>query len=428
MAEIAVGAGAVIAAEQVVSTTVEAGIVGYMVTKPTLPLKATFTKFADAKDDGTTRSLARANHSLTVVGNKAYIFGGTTDAGDATNDIHIVTLGEEVQPESDYHLVPALPNEDGGPVPVARDAHAACSYEKRVAIYGGFCQGEAIDESCCIWTFDTEKLTWAKLQAANADSTPGPRAFSKMFAHDDFIFLYGGTDSSSSPLKDLWRFDINAETWTRLPDAPCAATNAAVANGVLYLISSKEHLSSELHHFDLSAQATDLTWQTLVFPTNPMAPGPQGRNHAGLLPIMTGYGRNYLVYFLGQKQEDDSDTKKGEQEKPTQWSDMWSLQLPSSAPTTSTTSTIKEALKPANIKDKIRSVVGAETHEYSWAEMELKVPDDLGTTEGKLHPGPRSWFGNDVMSDGKSIVFWGGWQDGESERVGDGWMIRFEVA
>lgn len=46
MAELAAGA---VVAEQVISTTIEGGVVaGYAVAKPTLPLKATFTQIHTA--------------------------------------------------------------------------------------------------------------------------------------------------------------------------------------------------------------------------------------------------------------------------------------------------------------------------------------------------------------------------------------------
>ena len=41
------------AAEEVVSTGVQAGVGAYMVAKPTMPLKANFTQIATAKDDET---------------------------------------------------------------------------------------------------------------------------------------------------------------------------------------------------------------------------------------------------------------------------------------------------------------------------------------------------------------------------------------
>jgi hypothetical protein len=53
MAEVAAGVGAVVAAEEVVSTSVQAGLAGYMIAKPTLPLKVTYHMIAHAEDDAT---------------------------------------------------------------------------------------------------------------------------------------------------------------------------------------------------------------------------------------------------------------------------------------------------------------------------------------------------------------------------------------
>lgn len=48
MAEVAAGLWA---AEEVVSTGVQAGVGAYMVAKPTMPLKATFTQISPPVDD-----------------------------------------------------------------------------------------------------------------------------------------------------------------------------------------------------------------------------------------------------------------------------------------------------------------------------------------------------------------------------------------
>lgn len=50
MAEIAAGAWA---AEEVVSTGVQAGVAAYMVSQPTMPLKGTFRQIATAPDEET---------------------------------------------------------------------------------------------------------------------------------------------------------------------------------------------------------------------------------------------------------------------------------------------------------------------------------------------------------------------------------------
>jgi hypothetical protein len=361
-----------------------------------------------------------------VVGNKAYIFGGdTAHDGIASSDIHIFTLASSGKPEPDYQLIPALPQAEGGKIPASRTKHAACAFNGNVAVYGG-CDGngESIHENSSVWLFNPEKATWSVLSPANSDSAPGPRNNSKLFACGNGLVIYGG-DTVSGPTSDLWKFDGDAETWTQLPTAPASTTNAALANGQLYLISGHDPMSGQLHHFHISSTDEDEKWETFTFATNPIAPGPRARHGGGLLPITTGYGRNYLVYFFGTRENSpEGVVPEDETHDVKQWSDMWTLQLPSSDLDTKPKLNIKEAIKPAKIKDAIRSVFGAGSGKYTWAEAEVQVPD-LETPEGKLHPGPRASFGYDIMGDGKTVVFWGG-QDARTERVGDGWVAKLE--
>jgi hypothetical protein len=51
MAEVAAGAGAVLVAEEVVSTSIYAGVGGYIISRPTMPLKVTYAMIAYAADD-----------------------------------------------------------------------------------------------------------------------------------------------------------------------------------------------------------------------------------------------------------------------------------------------------------------------------------------------------------------------------------------
>ncbi|KAI7518461.1 hypothetical protein KC331_g21187, partial [Hortaea werneckii] len=130
------------AAEEAVSTTAQLGVAAYMVSKPSMPLKGVFTQIASASDDETRLSLARADHSLSIIGNKAFIFGGETAAGKvATTDVHAITLASADQPEPDYALIPAVPDQKDGKLPTPRKKHAACAFNVCVAVFGG------IDES-----------------------------------------------------------------------------------------------------------------------------------------------------------------------------------------------------------------------------------------------------------------------------------------
>ncbi|KAF2126049.1 hypothetical protein P153DRAFT_346875 [Dothidotthia symphoricarpi CBS 119687] len=432
MAEIAAVA---YVASEVVEHTAEAGYAAYIVSKPTLPLKATFTRIATASDDHTRRSLARSNHTITTIKNKAYIFGGKTATNTlASNDVHAITVQHSGQPEMDYGLIPALPTLEDGRVPVGRTNHAACAFHGNIAVYGGCDEkDQLIDEESAIWLFSPERKAWDLLTPSSTESTPGPRQSAQLFAQETHVILFGGIDPSGSTASDLWQFDIASRIWSQLPTAPVATSNAALFNGQLWLISGSDPMSSQLHHLDISSPSEEMSWESFTFPTNPMAPGPRARHDGALLPVHTGYGRNYLIYLLGAREDSAESTHSYTSEdlkhstEATQWSDTWVLQLPSSNLEAKAALSLKEAIKPAKIKDAIRSALGAETGHLSWAEAVVQVPSDkeLEDAEGKLHPGPRAFFGADVMEDGKSLVFWGG-VDARGERVGDGWIIRLE--
>lgn len=431
MAEVA--AGAYLAAE-VVEHTAQAGYAAYVISKPTLPLKVSFLRIATASDDDSRRSLARSCHTVTVIGNKAYIFGGDTATGIlASTDVHVVTLEHSGEPDMDYSLIPALSTFDHGKTPTARSKHAACAFHGSVAVFGGCDErGALVDEKSCLWLFSPDRKSWDMLTPSNADVAPGPRQSPHLFANQAQVVLFGGTNSSGDGTSDLWQFDVASRTWTQLPTAPVAASNAALMNGQLWLISGSDPLSSQLHHLDLSSSPTEMLWESFTFPTNPLAPGPRARREGALLPISTGYGRNYLAYLFGVR-NDHAETSISHPEdttyshQVTQFSDTWILQIPASDLDAKPALSLQAAIKPAKIKDAIRSAIGADTGHLTWSEAVVQVPSDqqLEEENGKLHPGPRAFFGADVMQKGSSVVFWGG-IDAKGGRVGDGWIAKFE--
>ncbi|KAI0173053.1 hypothetical protein GGR52DRAFT_541728 [Hypoxylon sp. FL1284] len=417
MAEIAAGA---LAAEQVVSTGVEAGV-AYSVARPTMPLKATFTQIGSTSDSTSRSSLIRSHHTLTIVGDKAYIFGGQTSHGKlANNNVHSVALSTATGTSPEYQVLPAIAAADkDGPVPGPRSKHSACALNGCLAVYGGCDEaGKFIDEGAKIWLYDVAKLSWETLEPANhPERMPPARSDACILAHDGNLVVLGGKYDNGEALADVWHFNCFTKTWNQLPRAPAAITSATVLGDTLYIIShSPDSLSSEVHSLDIKLYAeTPPTWETYPVPTNPLTPGPRPRSGGGLVPITTGFGRNYLLYFFGDRQ--------GAAEKDKlQWSDLWTFQLPSSNIEVKATTSFSEAVKPAKIKDQIRSKLGDDSSR-SWAEVEVQPPGDLQAPGGKVHPGPRSSFGYDVATDGRSVVMWGG-GDAKGEPQGDGWVIK----
>ncbi|OTA56610.1 hypothetical protein K449DRAFT_387354 [Hypoxylon sp. EC38] len=415
MAEVAAG---ILAAEEVVSTGIYAGAAGYAVAKPTMPLKATFTQIGSTTDDASRSSLTRSHHTLTVIGDKAYIFGGQTSQRQlATNNIHSVALPTASNDAPEYQILPAIAPEKDDPVPVPRMRHSACALINFVAVYGGCNEaGNVLEEGAKIWLYNTESLSWEILEpVSHPERMPPSRSDGRLLAYSGNLILLGGRDANAEALRDVWHFNCSTKTWSQLPHTPAIVTSAAIAEDTLYGISGSDMLSSEVHYLDVKMYAEKPpTWKTISFPTNPLVPGPRPRSNGGLIPVTTGYGRNYLLYFFGDR---EGEVKKGDL---LQWSDLWTFQLPSS---NLEVTSMAEAIKPAKIKDQIRTKLGADTGDYSWAEVEVQPPGDLQAHEGKIHPGPRSSFGYDVTVDGRSVVLWGG-SNAVGEAEGDGWIIR----
>ncbi|KAL8816852.1 MAG: hypothetical protein Q9223_004204 [Gallowayella weberi] len=456
-----------VVAEQAVSTTVEgAALAGYGLAQSTQPLDATFTRITSEA------FLPRSSHTITVISGRAYIFGGEESPGKLADDnVHIIKLPAK-KPihvgEPEYKCVPSLGDaEEGkGKVPGARTGHTASAIGHRIYVYGGKGQdGRPLEENGTLWVFDTETLCWSGLKVSGEDPFPYPPArYNHSAAAAEYplppsaivpdtasyteqikstvakipamigkaspprephgsIVICGGISSSSEPLADVWTFTVAANSWSALPAIPAIPSpTLAYANHNLFILGgSTASVGSEIHRLQLHKDSQNIPnttigteqteWSTLPFPTNPLAPGPRPRKGAGMLPVTTGNGRLYILYFLGEK------VSQGEEKEETEyWSDIWSYQVPA------------VSVAPAGIKDKTRSLMGISTGEGTWAEVKV-VPNEEGSggleTEGKSHPGPRGWFascslGKDV--DGGGVVLWGG-INAKGDTEGEGWII-----
>lgn len=407
---------------------------------------------------------------MTILQHKAYIFGGEIGNGKlADTSVHVVSLlpadKAEEKGEQQYAMVPALPDgETGGEasgirketsdgVPAPRSKHAACGLNICVAVFGGSDEnGNAIDEKGRIWLFNTAKACWEALdppetsseslsvqESSSGPNYPKARTSASLFSHKNDLILYGGYNATAQPLKDTWHFSYTSRSWTRLPDAPAATTNAALTDDTLFLLTSPASdngLSGYIHSLTLAKTPTETRsarWSTASFPSNPLTPAPKPRVNGGLLPFSTGHGRSYLLHFLGESQAPSTEP---DQQQKMQYPDLWTLQLPSH---TTNASSLASALNPAAIKDAIRSYLPkTETGTHGWAEVDVLPPslESMGNGEGgKVHPGPRAFFGCDVLgSESKNVlgvgeramvVLWGG-VNAKGEREGDGWMVTVE--
>lgn len=454
--------GTLVVAEQVVSTTVEgAALAAIGLAQSTQPLSATFTRITSEA------FLPRSFHTLTVVSGHAYIFGGKTETGElAGNEVHIVTLPltTRTDGEPDYKCVPAL-GEDKVPEP--RFGHSASAIGQRIYVFGG---RVTEDEKGRVWVFDTISLHWSHIDPGPDRLYPPPRIHFGYVASANplppgsgnklkvlgtqiqetisnkvpsivskpsppaephgTVFISGGLRPHGwDCLTDTWAFTVATRTWTQLPYTPApqilSPPALALMQDRLYLVTGSSEFESEIHYLRLpnsllssqyseedDSETPNISWTTLPFPTNPLIPGPRPRKGAGLLPITTGNGRSYLLYFLGEKASPEAPSSGSETPPRTFWSDAFSYQAPSSSHS------------PAGSKDATRAMLGFETGEGTWAEVKVVTNEEgagLAEVGGKSHPGPRGWFGSDVLDGGK-VVLWGG-IDAKGETEGDGWIV-----
>ena len=363
---------------------------------------------------------------MNVSNHKAFIFGGEDQHGKlVSNDMHAIALpsaaGQKL--DSEYACYPPISRQEGDEVPSPRTRHAACVQGHQLALFGGCDESlDTVDADACIWMWDTQldALKWHKLKPTSP--SPAARFDHKLFAYGGHLVLFGGRSDQNTTLQDTWFFDFTAHAWFRLPDAPVHSDNVTLADGTLYLIT-KAPTEGICHVYALEIgghvpgpkSAENLEWHRVVFQSESSSPGPELRSGC-LLPVTTGYGRQYLAYLFGHEGKPPQSEKSDEPEK--YFSDLWTYQIPSK----STKPTSWSDFKPAAIKDAIRDKLGYSSGAMEWAEVDVLATEQTGH-EGKVHPGPRAFFGADV--DEHSVVLWGG-VNAKGEKEADGWIVKFQ--
>ncbi|KAI4123020.1 MAG: hypothetical protein LQ338_005489 [Usnochroma carphineum] len=422
-----------------------AAVAAIAIAKPTMPLKATWQRLV------TSRPLPRSSHSVSVIKGKAYVFGGEEEPRRPVDtDMHVLTLPSSTVGEVDYKALPAQAATESGDVPAPRIGHTAAAVDDRIYMFGG--RGgksmEALKEEGAVWEYDTKLNKWSCLWPVKGSPFPEARSYHSststvhpLPSHEDrteaahgdtdpeahgTIFVHGGC-TASGRLNDVWGFDVAARTWSPFPDAPGEArggTSLTFAQDRLYRFggfNGKMELGGQIDYLDvitttfhdqggrgeLAVTSATGNWETVASDAGSAMPG--NRSVAGLQPITTGQGRNYLVLFLGERNPSSS----GHEGAGQFWDDVWSFQLR------------PDGLTAASFKDATRELVGAKTAENTWAPV--NIPESSMMDGERAAPGPLGWFasaaGHDI--DPGSIVLWGGLRS-DNSRSGEGWILTVE--
>src|SRR5690242_7583968 len=126
------------------------------VTHPTHPIKANLTRISSVP-------LPRSQHTISIVKNRAYIFGGEKSPGQlADNDMHIVILPSSGVLDADYTSKPAQAANGFDDVPGPRKGHTAVVIGDTIYVFGG--EGDNVtNENGRMWAYHTESNKWSFL-------------------------------------------------------------------------------------------------------------------------------------------------------------------------------------------------------------------------------------------------------------------------
>ncbi|KAG2440042.1 hypothetical protein HXX76_004157 [Chlamydomonas incerta] len=157
----------------------------------------------------------RSSHSITVIGDKVYLFGGEHDPR--------VPVGNELY-EYDMATGTWRVVEAKGDAPPPRVAHAAAAVGNMLYVFGGrngLEMGEGASNQ--LHAFDTATATWRLL--APGGPTPAERSYHTMTSLGDKLYVFGGCGEKGR-LNDLHQYDTVSNTW-----APLAVPSAEAVPG-----------------------------------------------------------------------------------------------------------------------------------------------------------------------------------------------------
>ena len=161
---------------------------------------------------------ARSSHGCSVFGGKLVLVGGEKVARTPIEDGMVVWTKDLAAGAGAGWT--SLQNSNPGVEPAPRVAHAQAMVGNELYVFGGR-QGITMEEKPLndLWKFNMETQTWVDLTDATTGDIPESRSFHKMQAIGAKLYVFGGclpTGRSAS----LHCFDTATNTWTLLSETP----------------------------------------------------------------------------------------------------------------------------------------------------------------------------------------------------------------
>ncbi|KAF9978161.1 Insulinase (Peptidase M16) [Actinomortierella ambigua] len=273
-------------------------------------------------------ALARSSHSLAIVKNKAFIFGGEfqaripVDANLYVYDLEAVFAFGVLKAKDVVKSVKVLSPTENTPAP--RVGATMSAIGSKIYLFGGRGGKEMTPLQSELYAFDTETTTWQVVEAKSGE-LPAPRSFHAMTASDSDIYVFGGCPVKGR-LNDLHRFSLSSGAWSTLPTPPITPRGGAAMTyhgNRLYIhggFTGREE--SDLVVYDTLtgewAQASPLS----------SADGPRARSVHAIVPVASESADfDRLLILFGEGRPSDL----GHEGAGEFWGDVWTATVPKSS-------------------------------------------------------------------------------------------------
>ncbi|KAF2094340.1 kelch repeat protein [Rhizodiscina lignyota] len=321
--------------------------------------------------------LQRSSHTVSVIANNAWIFGGELHPRQPVdNQFDVVELSKA---SAAVQTIPAQ-----GEAPTPRVGSASTVLGDAIYFFsgrGGMAMAP-IEENGQLWSYKPSTSQWSLVSPADvAAPYPAARSYHAMTNNgNSTIYVHAGCPESGR-LSDLWSFDVNTRTWKSLADAPNpprGGTSIAYCAGKLYRMNGFDGKQEQGGNLDVYDPSQD-SWSVVPYPADGKN-GPEARSVSALLPLQLD-GKPFLVTLFGERD-------------------------PSS-------------LGHAGAGKMLGDVWAYDVELGIWSKVEAS---------GELPP-PRGWFDADVVADVEmkdAIVVHGGLAE-DNSRLGDVWIIELDA-
>ncbi|ODQ52839.1 galactose oxidase [Saitoella complicata NRRL Y-17804] len=317
--------------------------------------------------------LKRSSQIVSVIGDKALIFGGELKPREPRdNDVHVVSLGK---------CISLLSRTTSAQAPSPRVGSASAVIQEKIYLFsgrGGLAMAP-IEETGSVWEFDSTSSAWSQIKPDEDSAYPAARSYHCMASDGvDTLFVHAGCPETGR-LSDLWAFEVSSRKWIQLasaPEPPRGGTSIAFANGLLYRMNGfdgKTELGGNLDVYDCKSN----TWSSVTFPADDIS-GPSPRSVSALVALNIR-SRSSIITLFGERDP----SSLGHQGAGKMAGDVWAYDIES----------------------------------RKWREVNF--------TEGH-EPAARGWFAADVLKSlkGDGLVVHGGLGE-NNERLDDIWVLEF---